>query len=51
MLPSKSKIDHRVVLKDEMVFTLWNRLPSEVLDAPSLSMFKRNLNNALKNML
>ncbi|KFV45934.1 hypothetical protein N341_01272, partial [Tyto alba] len=29
----------------------WNRLPREVVDAPSLSVFKRNLENALNNML
>lgn len=29
----------------------WNRLLGEVLDAPSLSVLKRHLNNALNNML
>ncbi|KFQ94121.1 hypothetical protein Y956_10309, partial [Nipponia nippon] len=29
----------------------WNRLPREVVDAPSLSVFKRHLDNALNNML
>ncbi|KAK4826122.1 hypothetical protein QYF61_005274 [Mycteria americana] len=29
----------------------WNRLPREVVDAPSLSVFKRHLDNALSNML
>ncbi|KFZ48634.1 hypothetical protein N338_03741, partial [Podiceps cristatus] len=29
----------------------WNRLPREVVDAPSLSVFKRHLQNALNNML
>ena len=33
------------------VFKPWNRLPGEVVDAPSLSVFKRHLDNALKNML
>ena len=28
----------------------WNRLPREVFDAPSLSVFKRHLDNALNNM-
>ncbi|KAF4796368.1 hypothetical protein TURU_084689 [Turdus rufiventris] len=29
----------------------WNGLPREVVDAPSLSVFKRHLDNALNNML
>ncbi|KFP99046.1 hypothetical protein N329_00717, partial [Haliaeetus albicilla] len=29
----------------------WNRLSREVVDAPSLSVFKRLLDNALNNML
>ena len=29
----------------------WNRLPREVVDVPSLSVFKRHLDNALNNML
>jgi len=33
------------VVKDE------NRLPRELVDAPSLSGFKRHLDNALNNML
>lgn len=29
----------------------WNRLPVEVGDAPSLSVFKKYLDNALNNVL
>ena len=29
----------------------WNRLPRDVVDAPSLSVFKRHLDNALNSML
>ena len=29
----------------------WNQLPNKVVDAPSLSVFKKHLNNALNNML
>jgi len=29
----------------------WNRLLREVVDAPSLSVFKRHLDNVLGNML
>ena len=35
----------------ERVVKHWNRLPREVVDAPSLSVFNRHLDNALNNML
>ncbi|KAK4831417.1 hypothetical protein QYF61_017548 [Mycteria americana] len=35
----------------ERVVKHCNRLPGEVVDAPSLSVFKRHLDNALNNML
>jgi len=35
----------------ERVVKHWNRLPREVVDAPSLSAFKRHLDTALNNML
>ncbi|KAK4831715.1 LOW QUALITY PROTEIN: hypothetical protein QYF61_018767 [Mycteria americana] len=35
----------------ERVVKHWNRLPREVVDVPSLSGFKRHLDNALNNML
>jgi len=35
----------------ERMVSHWNRLPSEVVDAPSLSVFKRHLDNALNTML
>ncbi|KAK4825853.1 hypothetical protein QYF61_003104 [Mycteria americana] len=35
----------------ERVVKPWHRLPREVVDAPSLSAFKRHLDNVLNNML
>jgi len=35
----------------EGVVRHWNRLPREVVDALSLSVFKRHLDNAFNNML
>jgi len=35
----------------ERVVKHWNRLPREVVDTPSLTMFKRHFDNALNNML
>ncbi|KFP21226.1 hypothetical protein Z169_03517, partial [Egretta garzetta] len=29
----------------------WNRLPGEVVDAPSLEMFKARLDGALRNLV
>jgi len=34
----------------ERVVKHWSRLPREVVDAPSLSVFKRHLDNTLNNM-
>lgn len=35
----------------ERVAKPWNRLPGDVVNAPTLSVFKTQLNNALKSML
>ncbi|KAK4829373.1 hypothetical protein QYF61_003496 [Mycteria americana] len=45
------RLDIRKHLFTDRVVKHWNRLPGEVVDAPSLSVFKRHLDNALNNML
>ncbi|KFP88207.1 hypothetical protein N311_02778, partial [Apaloderma vittatum] len=34
----------------ELVVEHWNRFPRGVVDTPSLSVFKRHLDNALNNL-
>ena len=45
------RLDIRKHFFTKKVVKHWNRLPREVVDAPSLSVFKRHLGNALNNML
>ena len=45
------RLDMRKYFFAERVVKRWNRLPREVIDVPSLAVFKRRLDNALNNML
>lgn len=45
------RLDIRRHFFSERVVKPWNTLPRELIDAPTLSVFKRHLDNALNNML
>ena len=45
------RLDMRKHFFPERVVKPWKRLPREVVDAPSLAVFKRHLDNFLNNML
>ncbi|KAK4824078.1 hypothetical protein QYF61_010589 [Mycteria americana] len=45
------RLDIRKHFFTERMVKHWKKLPGEVVDAPSLSVFKRHLDNALNNML
>ncbi|KFP32897.1 hypothetical protein N325_01819, partial [Colius striatus] len=45
------RLDIRKHFFTERVVVHWNRLPREVVNAPSLSVFNRHLDNAFNNML
>ena len=47
----KFRLDIRKRFFTERVVARWNRLPSEVVTAPSLSEFKKRLDCALSQMV
>ena len=51
MREGKFRLDVRGKFFTERVVTHWNRLPSEVVDAPSLEAFKARLDEALGNLV
>jgi len=51
MLQGRFRLDIRKHLFTEQVLKHSNRLPREVVNAPSLSVLKEHLDNALNNMV
>ena len=51
MREGKFKLDVREKFFTERVVRCWNRLPREVVDAPSLEVFKARLDGALGSLV
>ncbi|KFV05758.1 hypothetical protein N340_14183, partial [Tauraco erythrolophus] len=45
------RLDIRKIFFTQRVVRQWNRLPREVVDAPSLEVFKARLDEALGNLV
>ena len=49
--PSNTRLDIRKKILTVRVVRHWDRLPSEVVDAPSLEAFKARLDGAVSNLV
>ncbi|KFP78558.1 hypothetical protein N311_02896, partial [Apaloderma vittatum] len=48
---NRCRLDLKKKFFSTRVARLWNRLPREAVDAPSLEMFKARLDEALSNLV
>ncbi|KFO97043.1 hypothetical protein N300_04527, partial [Calypte anna] len=48
---NRFRLDIRKRFFSRRVVRLWNRLPKEAVDAPSLEVFKARLDEALSNLV